>query len=149
MTWYVLIAAIHHLAAFGLIGVLIAELALIQTIKSESDIFRIARIDGLYGILALVLLTIGLVRVQFGFNESSFYWSNPVFLLKLTLFIVVGLLSIPPTIMYLRWSKRLKSGGPLPGESEVASVKRWLWGEAALLAFIPVLAAAMARGVGL
>jgi putative membrane protein len=149
MTWYVLIAAIHHLAAFGLIGVLVAELTLIQTIKSDSDVFRLARVDGLYGLLAVILFAIGLVRVHFGYNESSFYWENPVFILKLTLFIAVGLLSIPPTVMYLRWSRRLKSGGVIPDGQEVAAAKRWLWAEAVLIAFIPILAAAMARGVGL
>jgi putative membrane protein len=149
MTWIIFIASVHHLIAFSLIGVLVAEIALIRTISKDTDVFRLAHIDGLYGLLAAILLGIGLVRVHFGYKESSFYWDNPVFLTKLTLFIVVGILSIPPTIMYLRWSKRLKSGGAMPGQGEIAAAKRWLWAEAGLLAFIPVLAATMAQGVGL
>jgi len=58
--------------------------------------------------------------------------------------VLIGLLSIMPTVAYIRW-KRADSA---PTDAQVAAVRRFLHGEAVL--FVPLLAfaAAMARGYG-
>jgi hypothetical protein len=54
-----------------------------------------------------------------------------------------------PTLAYLRWRRAGRSdAGFVPPEGEVARVRRILWLEAAVFAFIPLFAAAMARGYG-
>ena len=55
------------------------------------------------GIAAGVLLVVGLVRVVWLEKGAAYYFANHAFLTKLTLFIVVGLLSIVPTLEFLSW----------------------------------------------
>jgi putative membrane protein len=59
----------------------------------------------------------------------------------------VGLLSIAPTVRIIGWGRRARAeaGFAVP-EGEVAWVRRWLAGQFALFAVIPVAAAMMARG---
>ena len=59
-------------------------------------------------------------------------------------FLVIGLLSVPPTVAYIRWRR----SGAAPGDAQVAGVRRWLWAETLLFALLPAFAAAMARGYG-
>ena len=66
----------------------------------------------------------------------------------MTLFVVIGLISIAPTVRFLRWRKALRATGALPSEAEVKSTRRLVMVEAHLLALIPLLAVFLARGVG-
>jgi putative membrane protein len=58
--------------------------------------------------------------------------------------VVIGLLSIPPTLAYLKWRK----AGGTPTDAAVASVRRYLWIEVLLFAPLLAFAASMARGYG-
>jgi putative membrane protein len=88
--------------------------------------------------------------VFFGEADSDFYTANPVFWVKIGVFVLIGLASLPPTIRFLQWNNRMKQDpARLPGEAEKSRVMAWLKAELALFALMPVLAAAMARGVGL
>ena len=64
-----------------------------------------AKIDGLYGLSAITVLIVGFLRVFYFEKGSEFYFSNPMFHIKLTAFIIIGLLSIYPTVKLLKWSK--------------------------------------------
>ncbi len=59
-------------------------------------------------------------------------------------FVLIALLSVPPTMRYLRWRRSTT----VPSEAEIGFVRRFLWAEVALFALLPVFAAAMARGYG-
>jgi len=62
---------------------------------------------------------------------------------------IVGLLSILPTLAYLRWRRAARLDASfVPAESEIARVRRIVWFEVRVFAFIPLFAAAMARGYG-
>jgi putative membrane protein len=64
-------------------------------------------------------------------------------------FVVVGMLSIVPTVAIIRWRKALKSDASFaPPADGVRRVRAYLWAEAALFLLLPVFAAAMARGYG-
>lgn len=150
MEYYALLAAVHHLLAFGLISILVAEFALLSLATSASDYQRLGKIDLYYGISAGLLLAVGLFRVFHGERGPEFYLENPIFLTKLALFILVGILSVPPTIRFIQWNRKIKSDpSVLPQTADKASVLKWMKAQAALLIAIPVLAAFMARGVGL
>jgi len=135
----------HHLTIFALFGVLIVELVLVQKGMDDSAIKRVAGVDLWYGILAGVIVTFGFSRAVFAAKGWDYYQHNAIFWAKIAVFVVIGLLSVPPTLAYIRWRK---PGSPTPPEAEIAGVRRLLWLEVALFALLPVLAAAMARGYG-
>ena len=80
---------------------------------SLAEIRRIQRVDLAYGISAGLLLLVGLLRVFFFEKGVNFYMNNPFFWVKMIAFLLVGLLSIDPTIRYIRWNGRFgKTGYP-------------------------------------
>jgi putative membrane protein len=52
---------------------------------------------------AVLALGSGAARVVWFGKGAAFYLHNPVFYIKLALFAAVGLMSIPPTLQFLRW----------------------------------------------
>ena len=76
------------------------------------------------------------------------YLSNPFFVAKMLLYIAIATLSIKPTTSFIRWRRRLAASGQLPPTPEIATARRLLHVEVALLALIPLMAVLMARGIG-
>ena len=143
------LAVIHHLCVFGLFVILAAEMTLVRPGISAETVMRVVRIDGLYGILAGLALVAGGLRVFYGAKGAAFYTHNPVFWIKLGLFLVIGLLSIPPTLNYIRWRKALRSNpNALPDAAAIQTTRKLIHIEFALLFLLPILAAMMARGIG-
>jgi putative membrane protein len=132
----------HHLLIFILFGVLAAELVLVRADLDRSSIERVARIDLWYGIVAGAIVAVGFTRAILAAKGWIYYEHNVFFWAKISTFVVIALVSIVPTLRYLRWQRA--AGAPLEGE--VALVRRLLWVEVALFALLPVFAAAMARG---
>jgi putative membrane protein len=143
------LAIAHHLLIFALAGVLAFEIGVVGSNLKPEDLLRIARVDLWYGILAAAIIVVGFSRAIFAAKGWAYYSMNLFFWAKLGTFAVVGLLSIWPTIVFLRWKGAL--AGNLAFSPPVQSVRnvRWvLFAEAILFAFIPAFAAAMARGYG-
>jgi len=143
------LTCLHHLSVLALCGCLAAEWALLRLPAGERWIEWIARVDLAYGLLAALVLAAGLGRVAWGLKGAGFYLGNPVFWTKLGLFVVVGLMSVVPTLKYLRWRRAHRAGGALPGAAEIRRARQWVAAQAGLLAGVPLLAALMARGLGL
>lgn len=139
-----ILAIAHHLLVFSLFGVLFAEIALVQKGVDLPTITRVGRIDRMYGVLAGLIVVVGFARALFAAKGWLYYSHNLFFHLKMATFVLIGLLSIPPTIAYIRWRR----GGWAPSDVQVAGVRRWLWAEMLLFALLPAFAAAMARGYG-
>ena len=145
-----LLASFHHLIVFGIASVLAAELALMRPAAMSPHTVRLlGRFDAVYGGLAMAILVVGFARVWFGAKEPDFYLHNPMFWAKIGAFLVVGLVSIRPTLRILAWQKVLKADpGFMPPAQEIASLRRQLLIEIHVFALIPIFAAAMARGIG-
>ena len=145
-----LLAYLHWISIFLLIVFLTAETVLLRPDMTPDHVRRLGFYDLFYGISALLVLASGLARVVWGVKGLDFYLHNPVFLAKVCLFVIIGLLSIKPTLTILRW-RRQRHAVPLfvPGAAEIARMRRWAMLEAHLLILIPFAAALMARGVGL
>jgi putative membrane protein len=140
-----ILATGHHLTIFALFGVLTAELVMLRPGMDAVALRRIASVDLCYGILAAVILAFGFARAVFAAKGWAFYQHNALFWAKIGLFFVVGLISVPPTITYLRWNRE---GAEAPTDREITVIRRLIWLEVGLFAALPVLAAAMARGYG-
>jgi putative membrane protein len=144
-----LLAIVHHLCAFGIAAVVTAELVLVRPGMQPSAVRLAARYDAAYGVLAVGLLVIGFLRVYFGAKGAEYYFHNHIFLTKVGLFLIMGLLSIKPTLRYLRWQKALRADpGFAPEEAEIKAVRKLLMAEIHVFSLIPIAAAAMARGYG-
>lgn len=146
-----LLAYVHHIAAFALVAVLFVEMALCKPGMSPAQVRTLTRYDGMYGVLAVLLLVVvGTMRVFWGVKGAQFYAHNPAFHAKVGLFIVIGLLSVPPTLRYFRWRAALKANPQFtPGADEIRAIRRFIHLQAGLIVFVPLLAVLMARGVGM
>lgn len=146
----VLLSSFHFLLIFTLVAVLAAQYVLIRPGMTASGLRLAAHLDRLYGISAALLLGVGFSRVYWGAKGSSFYLSNPFFWTKIGLFMTVAILSIPPTLRLIQWSKQVHVQAEfLPSEEQVRRLQWWLHAEVFVLIFIPFVAAAMARGMGI
>jgi putative membrane protein len=143
------LAIFHHLLAFGLVGLLMAEWAVLRGAASADSVRFLPKIDAAYGIVALLLLIVGYLRLRYGIKGFAFYSGNPVFWLKLAFFLATGLVSIIPTIAFIRWSRALKAANALPTSAQWIRTRRLVTLELHLLAPVMVFAAIMARGIGL
>ncbi len=138
------LAIAHHIAVFALFGVLFAELVLVRRGMDLPTVSRVGRIDLMYGVLAGVIVGVGFGRAVFAAKGWDYYSHNLFFHLKVGTFLLIGLLSIAPTVAYIRWRR----AGVAPTDAQVAGARRWLWTELVLFALLPAFAAAMARGYG-
>ncbi len=75
---------------------------------------RLARLDMIYGIAAIVLLLTGIARLVWGVKGMGGYVASPLFHIKMTLFVIAVLLSLKPTFTFRRWKKALDATGQLP-----------------------------------
>jgi putative membrane protein len=143
-----LLAYAHYLTIFALASVLFAELVLLRP-RLPADLYRRLRIvDRWYGITAVLVIASGLARLNLGVKGAAFYTHNPIFWTKMGLFVAVGLLSIAPTVAYIRWQKRAEPDGSLALEPvEFARTRGWIYAQLALFALIPLCATLMARGL--
>ncbi|XFA73426.1 DUF2214 family protein [Thermosynechococcaceae cyanobacterium Okahandja] len=144
------IAYLHYLSFMIAFAALVVEHLTLRKDLDLKQAWRLVVTDGLYGIAAITVLVTGILRVLYFGKGSEYYLSNPVFHLKVGLFILVGLLSLYPTISFLLWLKPLRQG-QVP-TLELPAVQRLTWvirAELTFLSGIPLLAAMMARGIGL
>jgi putative membrane protein len=149
MTASALFAFLHHAAAFLLVAVVMVELVLMRGEITAASARTLLRMDSVYGMSAVVLLIVGFVRVFQTEKGADYYFHSGPFLVKLGLFIVVGLLSIVPTVQFLGWRKALKAGqAPALDDPTRRRVRLIIHTELTLLFVIMLCAALMARGIG-
>ena len=139
-----ILAVLHHVVVFALFGVLFSEFVLVKRGMDSVAAARVVAIDAWYGVLAALILIIGFSRAIFTAKGWDYYEHNAFFWAKIGTFLVIGLLSVPPTLTYLKW-RRAKGA---PTDEAVAKARRFLWTEVALFPLLLAFAAAMARGYG-
>src|SRR6202047_3823206 len=141
-----LFAFLHHLCAFTLVSAIAIEFSLIRGELTLSSARRLQVTDLVLGIAAGALLIIGMLRVFFFEKGASYYFHSHAFLAKLSLFIIVGLLSIVPTMEFLSWRGALKAGqAPVIEAKKKRLVTGVIHGELLAIVIILLCAAIMAR----
>ena len=146
----VIAAYVHFASIIALGGILMAELVLYRQDITLGQARLLQRLDLHYLLAAMLALGSGLARVLWFEKSTSYYLDNPVFWVKMGVFLIIALLSVIPTVHYLRWSPRLKQGHkPEIADKQFKTIKRYLIVELALLMVMPLLAVLMARGIGM
>jgi putative membrane protein len=143
-------AILHFLLIFALVAIMAMELMLLKPGLAGARLAQLGGIDSAYGGAAGALVVVGFLRVFFGATDSSFYLGNPVFWMKIAAFVIVGLISIKPTIDIQRWRRQAKTdSGYVVPDGEVKAARRFIHAETAVFVLIPIFASLMARGYGL
>ena len=143
-----LLSAIHMLTlALGLGGIVARGRALASPLD-DAGWRRLLGADNAWGAAAALWIASGLGRVFFGGKETSFYWRNGFFWMKLALFGLVFALELAPMTTFIRVRAARRRGAALPSFS-VETYRRINTAEVALVIAIVFVAAFMARGAWL
>jgi putative membrane protein len=149
MTLEALLAYAHLLAIFTMIVFLSSEAALLRPQWFNAEVVRrLGRVDLIYGVAAGAVFVTGLLRVFLGVKGTAYYGHNWLLYTKLGLFLAVGLISIKPTILFIRWRKALDASGQMPAEADVVQARKLVMVQAHIIPFIPLAAVFLARGFG-
>jgi putative membrane protein len=149
MTAMITLAFLHHAAAFLLVAVVTVELVLVRGELTLGSARSLVRMDAAYGVAAAVILIVGLLRVFYTEKGSAYYFHSGTFLAKLALFVIVGLLSIYPTLQFLSWRKTLAAQQvPTLAADTRRRIRLVLHVELTLLFLLMLFAVMMARGIG-
>jgi putative membrane protein len=106
--------------------------------------------DIFWGMAAVIWLVTGLARAFAGLEKGTdYYLHNPMFHLKITLFILLVLLEMKPMIQLTKWRAKVRSTpGFVPTQEDLQPLMRLNFIELHIVAIIPFVAAFMARGFG-
>lgn len=139
-----IIRYVHFLGIILLSCTLFAELITLSPTITNAQFKKLVWIDALFGLSAIIVLVAGGLLWAYFAKPSEFYTKNWIFHLKLAVFFTIALLSLFPTLYFLKNRK---------SELPVINVPRYIVNvvriEFALLLTIPLLAVLMARGYGL
>ena len=142
-----LFAFLHHLCAFTLVAAVAIEFTLVRQELTLATARRLQVTDIVLGMAAGTLLVIGLLRVFVFEKGADYYWHSHAFLAKFGLFLIIGLLSIVPTLEFLSWRDAIAAGQvPVMDASTRKRVTMIIHIELAAIAVILLCAAIMARG---
>jgi putative membrane protein len=143
-------AYLHFFSIMSLIAFLVAQFALCSRDLQPPQVRTLGRLDILYLAAAVLALATGLARLFIAGKGASFYFMNPVFYITVALFLAVGLVSVMPTLQFIRWNRALKAGeGRVLRDHEIQTARRYIGLELLLLTCIPLAAVLMARGIGI
>ncbi len=140
---YIFVKYIHFAGLLLLVSTLALEHFLVKPKMSPDEFRTLALVDMIYGVSSLIVLAAGLTLWFVVGKGASFYTANPIFHIKLSLFVLVGLLSVYPTVFFIRnrTSKQILIEVP-------AKIVMIIRVELLLIFVIPLLAVLMAQGVG-
>ncbi len=144
------IAYLHYFSFMLCFGSLVLERKLLKTAPNRQEAISLLVTDVVYGFAALILLTSGILRVLYFGQGTDFYTHNPIFWIKVGIFILVGAISLYPTFTYILWAIPL-SKGELPTVNLVLVRRLGMIINIELIGFvlIPLFATLMSRGIGL
>ena len=145
MTDDLFIRYLHFVSIFVLVASVLGQHFILRGTITRALVGKAQKLDIAYAISVVVVLGTGLLQWLVVGKPADFYSSNPVFHSKLTLFLVIGLVSIYPSVFL----GKNRKGDP----DEVITIPRGIiWSvraELLLLFLMPLLATLMARGFGI
>jgi len=146
MTIEIFLRYVHFLSIILIAGTLAAEYVLVKDKLTRREISRISFIDLVYGVASIAVFAAGVTLWIGGYGKpTEWYSKNGIFHVKLTLLVIIGLLSAYPTIFFLK--NRKGDADELVSVPKAVSYSIAI--ELILLAIIPFLAGLMAKGIGL
>lgn len=140
----IFIRYLHFISIFTIVGSLVGEHLFLSNSLPRAIVKKMSLIDAVYGISSLTLLFSGFMMWFYFGKGAEFYTNNWIFQLKVGLAILLGILSLPPTIYFLKNRKGDQSENlAIPNYVRIC-----MWLEILVLLFIPLCAVLMAKGIG-
>ena len=145
-----ILAYLHFGTVFTLFAFLTAQVMLLRATPLDARLVRsLGRSDVWAAASAGLALVTGFLRAGFGAKGADFYFNAWPIYVKMGLFVVVGLLSIKPTLAYMRWKKAFERDPSYTVPAvEHAATRKLVMIEVHIGALIPLVAVIMARGLG-
>jgi putative membrane protein len=139
MTWPIVVAWVHYVSVMLLMASVLGEHLLLKQELTAVEARTVQRLDIIYGGSAALVLVTGIMRIYL-------LQSGPFHAL-LGVFIVVALLSIYPTVIFLRWRADTRAGrGQQLQFGQFKRIQMILRLEMTLLLLAPFFATWMAHG---
>lgn len=147
MTLEALLAALHIVAILTFVVFLSSQAALCRIEWLNAAVVeRLARLDVISAVAGTVVIASGVARVMWGVKGASWYLSQPLFHIKITIVLAMVILSFVPSLAFRRWRNNLRGTGALPGAQEVSKVRRLVMIQSHVLPVVAVIAVFWARG---
>jgi putative membrane protein len=142
------LAYFHFIAIFLLFSSLVTQAVLLRRAPDAAGIRLLGRIDLFYLGAALAVLVTGFLRLVLGAKGADFYLASWPIYVKIALFLLIGVISVSPTLAFIRWRRYADhdAGWQVP-PAEHAKARKLVVLEVHLAALIPVFAVIMARGL--
>jgi putative membrane protein len=134
----------HFLGLAAFAAALAVELTLFRRRVDGRTARRLAMADLVYGLAAALVIATGLLKLFAGDKPAAYYGHNAFFHVKLTVFLLIFLMSIYPTMQFVR-NRRAADGDVVEYPALVGTLLKV---ELAATALLPLLAVLMARGFG-
>lgn len=145
------LAALHILAILTVIVFQSSQAALCrQEWMNEAVVHRMRKLDKIFWTVAIIVVLTGVLRLFLGAKGLQWYTSRPLFHIKMTIVLLMGIFSLMVTFKLRQWKIRLinSDGLPeaLPWPEEIARVRFWIMTSAHLLPVAGILAVYWSRG---
>lgn len=141
----ILIRYLHFVSIFVVFAAVLGQHLILRGTITRARVAVAQRFDIAYAISVVLVLATGLAQWLWIGKPAAFYSSNPVFHTKLTLFLIIGLVSIYPSVFL----GKNRKGDP---DEEMVIPSALVWSvrvELLLLLMMPLLATLMAKGIGI
>lgn len=137
-----LLTYLHFFSFISLVALLAVEFFLLRTVITQEKLYLLKKIDLSYGLAAIAVSVTGLFRIFYE-KGLDYYLYNFVFWGKISLFVVVGALSLYPTIFLLK-TKAVQNINVM----HYNRTKQFILLQLVLVPMIVFMAIWMARGLG-
>ena len=143
------VAFLHHIIFVFIMLILSAEMLTLKQPLTLASARKIQIYDAIYGVSAILILIIGGLRVMYFEKGADYYMHSAPFIAKMILFVIVGLISIHPTVTFIKWGKSLKQGVvPTLSDAQSRKLRMIIHVEVTLLVLMILCAVLMAKGIG-
>jgi putative membrane protein len=146
MAWPIIVAWIHYIGIMLLLASLLGEHLLLKQEMTVSEARAIQTLDIVYGASATVVLVTGIMRM-FLEKGAAYYNHHVAFHILFGIFVIAALISIYPTVIFLRWRNDTSAGrGQQLERSQFKKIQMMVRVEMTLMLLAPLFATWMAHG---
>lgn len=146
MAWPIIVAWIHYIGIMLLLASLLGEHLLLRQEMTVSEARTIQTLDIVYGGSATIVLVTGIMRM-FLEKGATYYNHHIAFHILFGIFVIAALISIYPTVIFLRWRNDTRAGrGQQLERSQFKKIQMMVRVEMTLMLLAPLFATWMAHG---